>query len=1355
MKGDFSRIRFTPEKNYTAVLQQQGRVALDADANEQTAIDAHLRDTTNFDVIGKYGAPANDEGFAIWIENGKIRIGRGRYYVDGILVENDRDRDYADQWFLKFPPVPPAPADASSESSLIAALESGTSVQFVLQVWRRLVTELDDPCLVEPAIGQADTTARLQTVWRVIGTTADPKTAPAGTGNTIPTCSCCCDGLHLSPLPAHSGSMTAIANPPSDDCGCQPIPAAGYQGLENQLYRVEIHAGGDYSAATFKWSRENASVVAQVTQLNGSPASGPGTCVVTVNSLGPDANLGFQVNQWVEVTDDYSLFGDTPNQPGVLYQIVALGPTGSHQVTLSGTPGTPNVDTSKNARMRRWDQPITYPSTGIPVSSGTVTLEYGIEVAFGLNGNYVPGDYWTIPARTASGQIDWACGSKGDPYLPPHYFEIYQAPLAYARWDKSTEKAVLSDCRTFFSPLGEVDLAFHNKHLHGWGIVCGLQVNCGSNRTQVTVKKGYAIDCEGRDVRICCDVPLNLLAMAKSLLDGGSGTVSLVLNSDGTFAVEKQDKAQETLGSYFQNTFWEDFWKKCVQPLITFVTSQFSGGQGSASLPVGPTQKRIDTLYNLLYQLIHPVNGQHLFVSPEEDTILRDFYNGFKQVLTSRTFCGLFDKARAFPVYPFSPPTYNVHGIFGLGEHTRIRVNPNGGYAYTVGTDNFIHVYDLDPSNLVMVAKTPFPNYAGAVVQDVAVAPDGSFYAIAQVNSSSVCAMAAVSGASLTWNTPSIVTLPGVKLTTLAVSSSMVYAVGTGAGSGPGLYAITPGQPIPTSPTFPISSPSLFGHLVIDSVGGVAYMTAYDSTLTADATTFNCVLAQNLNYYETPPGHGYQRPEYPLKISDETQFVGTAIDDIAVVVDSATDTTKLYVSVNSRPAIGYTNKQLLVFTIAAQTAPPNRIDLQNDDTPIRLAVNSTNSTNPSLLIAYASYNWVYVLDPSKNELYSQNNATLQFPTEWYPYSIAVGPSSQEGSQTVYILNAANMTITAAPAGMLMPSPSASVSLKKLATYRDGVLEAFADLLGLILQDLKDCFCNRFLVNCPACDGEEKLYLGDIQIVDSQVYKICNLDRRRYVKSFPTYGYWLSIIPILPLMKYLVAELCCYVLPDFFSKYKAEPTLKSRDLMTNDQTSSAMNFLKSINLTGIRQAQFTKLATSGGLATDSIRQAVFNFTPAPAVQINQGDVVGQQTQAVTQRLSAFNITVDAVQPYDPSAAATNLTAFLGAPTTLASGSHVVLYEQNGVVRYYALTPKPSAAMQSLTTQVQAQQTALSGLEASQQLIANQQQTIATHQQEIAALKTALSEMKHLQDARDRDLSALQSQVRHLVNHPPQG
>ena len=50
-----------------------------------------------------------------------------------------------------------------------------TSIQVFLEVWERLVTALDDPCLREPALGQADTTARVQTVWRVV---AEPVLAP-------------------------------------------------------------------------------------------------------------------------------------------------------------------------------------------------------------------------------------------------------------------------------------------------------------------------------------------------------------------------------------------------------------------------------------------------------------------------------------------------------------------------------------------------------------------------------------------------------------------------------------------------------------------------------------------------------------------------------------------------------------------------------------------------------------------------------------------------------------------------------------------------------------------------------------------------------------------------------------------------------------------------------------------------------------------------------------------------------------------------------------------------------------------------------------------------------------------------
>ncbi len=1323
MKGDFSRIRFTPEKNYTAVLQQQGRVALDADANEQTAIDAYLRDTTNVDLIGSHGAPAKDAGFGIWIENGKIRIGRGRYYVDGILVENDRDRDYSDQKFL----IPTAGAsDPSSESSLIKALEGGTNVQFVLQVWRRLVTELDDPCLVEPAIGQADTTARLQTVWRVIGTTVDSTNAGDGTENTGSQGSCCCEGLTLEEPPEHTGKMTAQTNPAGDDCGCQPIPAAGYQGLENQLYRVEIHTGGSYSEATFKWSRENASVVAQVTDV-----SGP---TVTVNSLGPDANLGFLVNQWVELSDDATLFGDIPNQSGVLYQISALGP-GPLQVTLSGTP---NVTQSMNPRMRRWDQPMTSPSTGILVSSGPVTLEYGIEVTFSQDGNFVAGDYWTIPARTANGQIDWACGSKDDPYLPSHYFSIYQAPLAYAWWDNSAQKAVVRDCRVSFNSLAEADLAFHNKHLHGWGIVCGLQVNCGSDRNRVTVKKGYAIDCEGRDVRVCCDVPLDLVAMAKSkslLNSDGDGTVSLVLNSAGTFAVEKQDLSQESLGSFFQNTFWVDFWKGCVQPLIAFVTSEFSTKSGSTNLPVGPGQQRIDTFTNLTNQLYNPVSGQHLFISPEEDTILRNFYAGFKKVLTSRTFCGLFDKARPFPDYPFA--SLGVHSMFGSGYHTRIRVSPNGDYAYTVGSDNFVHVYDLN--KMVMVAKVAFPAQATAIVKDVVIARDKTLYAIAHLGSNTAVAVATVgSGGSLTWNTSpgnnlgSVQVLEGVQLVTLAASGDKIYAVGTGQGGG--LYAATPGKAFPATPTYN-NQFAPFGHLVIDSMEEIAYMTASDS---GASESYNLIWAQKLS------DQG-ESVVVQLKYQGVT-FTGAAGDDIALAADSQGKFHKLYVVVD--PSGTYTTKHLLDYKLpikTRETAPAVPVGLELDS-PISLAFNPSNSY---LLVGYTDKNLVRVLDPSSDELHAH-----LFPTELSPQSIAVGPSLDQSSQSVYVLNVLNNTIGVVPAAMLIPSPATVVSMSKLATYRNDALESFADLLGLILEDLKDCFCDRFLVNCPACDGDEKLYLGDIQIRASEVYRICNLDRRRYVKSFPTYGYWLSIVPILPIVKWLIERFCCAVLPDYFRNYQAGEKAGSIDRLSSDQMISAKNFAQNINLSSFAGAQMARLSTSRKLATDAMSAAVFNYQPAAAAQIDQNDLVGQQTEVANQRLAAANIVVDSVQPYNPTAVTTNITTFLGAPTTVPSGSHVVLYEQNGVVRYYALTPTPAPAVQNLTTQIQAQQTALSSLQQSQQVIANQLGTITNYEQEIAALKTSLSAMQQAQTARDQDLADLKSQVQSLVKQPPQ-
>jgi uncharacterized protein DUF6519 len=501
MRGDFSRIRFTPAKQYTAVLEQQGRVALDADANEQCAIDGYLRRTETIDVVGDFGAPIDDAGFGITIEDNEIVIGAGRYYVEGLMCENQADLAYGNQPYL----INLSVSDADLLTELTRA-KGAAAIRVWLEVWQRLVTALDDPCLREPALGQADTTARLQTVWRVVAKFVDATTttsggstpappvltgvsvntvdtarsfSPAvnkrltipnsglgnrpinigtrppvnlagggttalGSGTTpVPQVDCCAEMYAYTPT-VSTGKLSAQTSGGTDTCSCQPIPAAGYRGLENQLYRVEIQRGGADTKATFKWSRENGSVVSAIQKVSGS--------TIWLDSLGPDANLGFQADQWVEIYDDTYVFAPRPNRPGELYQIQKIVPT-SKSIILY-TPVV-SIDPSQNARVRRWDQSgASAASDGIPLSAGIwLDLENGIQVNF-ATGDYQSGDYWSIPARTASGTIDWPpCGSDGAAFQPPLSTNVYHAPLACIHWDDKKEAAIPEDCRRFFSPL--------------------------------------------------------------------------------------------------------------------------------------------------------------------------------------------------------------------------------------------------------------------------------------------------------------------------------------------------------------------------------------------------------------------------------------------------------------------------------------------------------------------------------------------------------------------------------------------------------------------------------------------------------------------------------------------------------------------------------------------------------------------------------------------------------------------------------------------------------------------------------------------------------------------------------------
>ncbi len=81
-------------------------------------------------------------------------------------------------------------------------------------------------------------------------------------------------------------------------------PGAGYRGLKNETYRVEIHQGGVPGTATWKWARNNASVESAWLAVNNYD--------LTVADIGRDPDLSFAKGLWVELLDDARILNGIP-----------------------------------------------------------------------------------------------------------------------------------------------------------------------------------------------------------------------------------------------------------------------------------------------------------------------------------------------------------------------------------------------------------------------------------------------------------------------------------------------------------------------------------------------------------------------------------------------------------------------------------------------------------------------------------------------------------------------------------------------------------------------------------------------------------------------------------------------------------------------------------------------------------------------------------------------------------------------------------------------------------------------------------------------------------------------------------
>ncbi|MFE9834182.1 DUF6519 domain-containing protein [Streptomyces sp. NPDC005551] len=420
MHGDFSRITFDPARRFSSVLSQQGRVQLDAEINEQSAILLHYVRTLAADLLGPAAYPPDKDalgGFGVdGFDGGTFSVAPGRMYVDGLLCECD-GTDYWDQ--------PDGHLDSDLEDD---RLPSGPFLVY-LRVWERLITAAEAPWIREVALGPGgpDTTARTRVVWQVCR-------LPLEHGSFRPDMRSAAGFLdeRLRADFHPRGRLAARTRHPDEELSPdEPHPSSGYRGPENQLYRVEVHQGGPVGTATFKWSRENGSVVLPVRRIDGA--------TVELETLGRDDTLGVDTGDVVEIVDDAAVCRSASDQPdarcGRLYTVREVDYAG-HGVVLDTEPTGAGRRPSLHPFLRRWDSECGQEGTALSVREGAwLPLEDGIEIRFAsTNGPHVyrRGDYWTIPARVLTGDVEWSRNRQGEPLRRrPHGVHYRYAPLAY------------------------------------------------------------------------------------------------------------------------------------------------------------------------------------------------------------------------------------------------------------------------------------------------------------------------------------------------------------------------------------------------------------------------------------------------------------------------------------------------------------------------------------------------------------------------------------------------------------------------------------------------------------------------------------------------------------------------------------------------------------------------------------------------------------------------------------------------------------------------------------------------------------------------------------------------------------
>ena len=540
MGSDKARRSYDSSRMYRSVVSQQGRVTLEADANEAEEIRAEESRADLIDVIGPAGA--RGDGFKIAVPAKAIQpfdfsIGQGSFYVGGLRVTNpDENATYEGQKQTEWVDYPDEPtADSPPRLPLTEAV--------YLTLSEHEVSAVEDEALRELALGGPDTAARLrllQHVQRLPVEGSACETAFAQVLKKVYGETADFDDRTMR-LVSKARLRVEFFSDPAPIDACQPTAQRGFLGSENQLIRVQVS-----TTDTMLWGWDNASFLYRVTIATSGPQA-----VVKLEGIPVDVFHQPGKGQWVELLGTAVDLGGgayMASPVGLLLQVDSYDST-SRRVTLkTALPADFPKNHPRQLFVRVWESQHDF---GADENAPTELrdadqISTGVRV-FATKTQRVPGDYWMIGVRP--GTPEKMLPARLATPQPPDGPRRWVAPLAVIEWEKEQQARGVTDCRPPFLDL--VDLTRRKPEC------CELVVSPEAHASKtLTLQDAINRVVNAGGGTICLEAGIYKLEQtlevkgATSFRITGKGTSSCLLSDLTDAALNVSDSAFVTLDAF-------------------------------------------------------------------------------------------------------------------------------------------------------------------------------------------------------------------------------------------------------------------------------------------------------------------------------------------------------------------------------------------------------------------------------------------------------------------------------------------------------------------------------------------------------------------------------------------------------------------------------------------------------------------------------------------------------------------------------------------------------------------------------------------------------------------------------------